>query len=383
MLQTLQRRRVRRIREQVYSQIRALVSANHSRVGQKLPTSRELADQFSVSLATAQAALQMLQKEGLVSCEVGRGTYVRRTLDPAEADSADRRTIPAIAVLTGPVTGKLPLDQPGKDWTAGICFGIQHGLAEEGYALQLHSLRDDQQAMSVAERKLAKFVDALSGVVVFPVPGVNRLLEWAEQAGLPWVMINQYDHLATQNFVTADYYGGGVKVGELFARLGRERVLYLNPTTYSYSAVQKLNGMRDGLSAGGASSSHVEVCRCVSYFTADGFESTSKYLREATRPPQAIFTTGDLLALGAIKACQERGLRVPEDVAVVGSTGIEAAEHSSPTLTTVKLPMIEMGIEAARMLLRLIGKREKQSPGKILPVELVQRGSTPSVDAAT
>jgi len=376
MVPRLEKPNVSPIRSRLYDSLKDLVRADRCQVGQKLPTSRELAAHFDVSLATAQAAVRMLEKDGFVSCEVGRGTYVRRTLEPSEAPQRTANGIPTIGVLTG-LSRESDLEQPARAWSASIVFGIQQGLMEQGYGLHMIPFEAEIESLSVAEKKLSKLSSALAGLISFPIDQEDELLSLADRLGLPWVTINQYNHLSTRNYVTADYYGGGVEVGKLFARLGLERILFLREKHYSYSGLQKENGLRDGLSASGISPNHVEVRVAKDYLVRDGYEETLRFLDEAKRPPQGIFTTGDLLALGAIKTCQEHGLRVPGEVAVVGSTGIEAGEHSNPTLTTVRQPMGEMGIEAANMLLSLIRKKESHTAGKILPVQLVQRGSTP------
>ncbi len=378
MLAQLDRPNVLPMRDQIYQKLKELVRADRCQVGEKLPTSRALAEHFEVSLATAQAALRLLEKDGLVSCEVGRGTYVRRTLPASRADEMRRPTIPTIAVLTV-AHETFDLLHPQTDWTAGILYGIQQGLAEDHYALHMIPFFHPDKPLTHNLPRLRKIAPALAGLVTFPFPGLDRFFASLDALDLPWITINQFNHLCTSNFVTADYYGGSVEVGRLFGALGLKRVVFLTQDVSSYSGVQKENGLRDGLSACHVPLNEVEVCFADGYLVEHGYHALLRHLRQSKQPPQAIYTTGDLLALGAIKACQERGLRVPEDVAVVGSTGIEAGEHSSPTLSTVQLPMIEMGVEAARMLLALIRRKEKHVAGKIIPARLVQRGSTPTL----
>ena len=373
-------RRVRPVREQVYAQIRAMASPEHAKVGQKMPSFRELARQLDVSISTVQEALRMMQEEGLVSCVVGRGTFVSRTLTPSEViSSQDRSTIPTVAVLVGPlakISNSFRSIEEG--WGTTIGLSMQQELTVEGYAIRLTPVDCREGQVKVAEQQLEHLAEAISGVVAFPTPGVEDLRPWAERAGLPWVSINQPNSLVTHNFVSADYYGGGFKVGRLFARWERTNVLYLRSRCPSTSDQQKLHGLRAGMEAEGGSSSRVEVIECDGVHVDDGIKGTREYLRTARVRPQAIFSHGDYLSLGAMKACQEQGLRVPEEVAVVGSTGLEVGEHSTPTLTMMRPPIVEMGVEAARMLIALIRGKTKTIPGKILPVDLVERGSTPS-----
>ena len=85
----------------------------------------------------------------------------------------------------------------------------------------------------------------------------------------------------------------------------------------------------------------------------------------------------DLIALGVLRAMRARGLRCPEDLSVVGFNDMPFAEDFAPPLTTVRVPTHELGVAAARLLLRAIADRDEQEADTVLlPVSLVVRGST-------
>jgi DNA-binding LacI/PurR family transcriptional regulator len=100
-------------------------------------------------------------------------------------------------------------------------------------------------------------------------------------------------------------------------------------------------------------------------------------LLEKTRKFTAIFCFNDIAAIGAIRALKDAGLRVPEDVSVVGFDDIQSAAYSTPSLTTVRQPLFEMGQRGAQILLERIANREAPYPTKIVMApELVVREST-------
>jgi LacI family transcriptional regulator len=100
-------------------------------------------------------------------------------------------------------------------------------------------------------------------------------------------------------------------------------------------------------------------------------------LLEKTRDFTAIFCFNDIAAIGAIRALKEAGLTVPGDVSVVGFDDIQSAAYSTPSLTTVRQPLLEMGKRGAQVLLDRIANREKQYPAEIVMApELVVREST-------
>jgi len=94
------------------------------------------------------------------------------------------------------------------------------------------------------------------------------------------------------------------------------------------------------------------------------------------RGPTAVIASNDLIALGALRALRDHGLRCPDDVSVVGFNDIEFAQDFTPPLTTVRVPMHDMGTEAARTLLEIISSGQREREALRLPVSLIVRGST-------
>jgi len=100
-------------------------------------------------------------------------------------------------------------------------------------------------------------------------------------------------------------------------------------------------------------------------------------LLERTRDFSAIFCFNDIAAIGAIRALKDVGLSVPGDVSVVGFDDIQSAAYSTPSLTTVRQPLFEMGQRGAQILLERITNKEKEFPAEIVVApELVVREST-------
>ena len=108
-----------------------------------------------------------------------------------------------------------------------------------------------------------------------------------------------------------------------------------------------------------------------------GYEVTRQLLARQ-EPFTALFAFNDISAIGAIRALREAGLRVPEDVSVVGFDDIQSAAFQNPALTTVRQPLREMGVLAAETLLRRINAPARSPYPKIITVEpeLIVRAST-------
>jgi LacI family transcriptional regulator len=102
----------------------------------------------------------------------------------------------------------------------------------------------------------------------------------------------------------------------------------------------------------------------------------AKKLLARERPFTALFAYNDISAIGSIRALQEAGLRVPEDVSVVGFDDIRIAVHNNPTLTTVRQPLEKMGETAARTLLERLDDQKPWIPKIVIEPEFVVRDST-------
>ena len=110
------------------------------------------------------------------------------------------------------------------------------------------------------------------------------------------------------------------------------------------------------------------------FLTSAGAEG-ARMLLALDQPPTAIFAISDLPAIGAMCAVQQTGLRVPQDVAIVGFNDIPVAAFVNPSLTTVAAPAYEMGLEAMKMLQNLISGKQPHQKNILLPISLVIRQS--------
>jgi LacI family transcriptional regulator len=98
-------------------------------------------------------------------------------------------------------------------------------------------------------------------------------------------------------------------------------------------------------------------------------------LLDLDRPPTAIFAFNDEMAIGTLRAAHERGLRVPEDLSIVGFDDVERAQLVSPQLTTVRQPLAEMGRMAVSLLLRLLDSQRLEALRVELATRLLVRAS--------
>jgi LacI family transcriptional regulator len=161
---------------------------------------------------------------------------------------------------------------------------------------------------------------------------------------------------------------------EHLLRLGHRRIGFIAGPRQLLCSRARLDGYRAGLDAAGVEL-RPEYVRPGNFYHEAGFEGGAALL-DLPEPPTAIFASSDQMALGVYEAVRLRGLRVPDDISVVGFDDLPEARWSSPPLTTVRQPLAEMGLLAARTVLRLARGEELESPRIELATELVVRDST-------
>lgn len=342
-------------------------------VGAPLPSTRELAREHKVSANTVHGVLRELAAQGLVDLQPRRGRFVRSN-GPGLAPRS--RAALQIGVIR-PVDADPPPEDENR-WSYNIIWAMEDVFVTEGLRLALVGYPASEPNWP---ERLLEQVDArrneFAGIVCFASPGMERVVNHLEARGIPWVSINRLDERRTENYVTADNVGAGRLVGSLFAGLGFDRVTLLGSRGPTHgSCFEKLTGLLQSYIIHGVPLSGIEVVECEDGDEHMAGQVMQRHLRErGSAHPQAIFCAGDFIAIGAMRACQEAGLSVPEDVSVVGSTGTQVGAYTQPALTTVAQPMTEMGRRAALMLYRMIRERSRQVPGERIGCRLILRSS--------
>jgi LacI family transcriptional regulator len=167
---------------------------------------------------------------------------------------------------------------------------------------------------------------------------------------VPSVLLNCYasDH-ALSSVVPAEVAGGHTAT-EYLLEAGHRRIGFVNGETWQDAAKDRLKGYRQALATADLLYDE-RLVRDGDWSSGKGFELTLSLMTEPN-PPTAIFCANDLMAIGAIEAIKQLGLRVPEDVSVMGYDDQEIARHTHPALTTVVLPNYDLGRWAVETLLQ-------------------------------
>jgi LacI family transcriptional regulator len=174
--------------------------------------------------------------------------------------------------------------------------------------------------------------------------------------------------------IGATNWAGGMSATEHLLSLGHRRIGFIAGPKQLLCSRARLDGYRAALDAAGVPLDEALV-QPGDFYTEAGFAGGRRLL-ELPDPPTAVFAASDQMAFGVYEAVRRRGLRVPEDVSVVGFDDLPESRWASPPLTTVRQPLVQMGLVAARTVLRMSRGEQIETPRVELATELVTRDSS-------
>ena len=353
-------------------QFRQKIETGEWAVGKRLPTTRALAAELRVSINTVQNAFRHLEAHDLVERRPRLGGYVKNR--PSRAGAGANAAPLRKATVLG-VVSRFAEAPDADDFGHNIMRGASRAASDGGFHLGVYSFSyDDPDPV----RALLTTIDSVSpgtlgGVLVFPSRPILGLLPELDRRGIPWVTVNRPDHLATHNFVTFDAFGGSRLIGRCFARAGIDRAVVLSDNFGpGKSTADKYFGFLQGFIEGGMPSRNVDYIDCNGYQEAAGCARLREHV-EQYGAPRGVYASGDFLALGAVRLAREMGLKIPEQLAIVGSTGLHVAAYSSPPLSVLAVPMEQMGAQGAQMLIQMAREGERRSEGRVVPATLLMR----------
>ncbi|MFI9152325.1 LacI family DNA-binding transcriptional regulator [Streptomyces sp. NPDC053367] len=262
------------------------------------------------------------------------------------------------------------LDSP---WAVEIIRGVEEVAHEAGVGTVVSAIHDRAGAARQWMTNLrARPSDGVILVTSALEPGIHDELG---RLGVPLVVIDPAGSPAGEApTVGATNWTGGMAATEHLLQLGHRRIGFIEGPPRLLCSRARLDGYRAALDVAAVA---VDNALTVpgDFYHESGFAGAERLL-DLDEPPTAIFAASDQMALGAMEALRRRGLRVPEDMSIVGFDDLPEVRWCAPPLTTVRQPLSDMGKLAARMLLDLARGVEPASPRVELATELVVRAST-------
>jgi len=254
-----------------------------------------------------------------------------------------------------------------------VARGVQDVMDREGYAVVFANSdwHGEREKMFLQMARRGRF----DGIVINPVKVTNAELLATD---IPTVLVGSNDEYPDFDTVGSDSYGGTQLALQHLFSLGHRRIGLIRGQSFHRSRRSRLAGYLDFLR-------EHDIPLDERLIVDVPFERTAgsramQQLLALSQPPSAVFTANDILAIGALQAAHEAGLRVPQELSIVGMDDIFAASTTMPPLTTIMKPKFQNGQKAARFLLDRIRDQGPEQPRRhISPCHLQKRGSTAPV----
>lgn len=362
---------------QLLNQLRQLIVSGRWQPGDRIPSEPQLARHLEISRTTVRIALQNAELEGLIKRAAGRGTFV-----------SYQREFNGNTRLIGYVTRSFHTDIHRV-----LLSSAETELRSAGYRVVFSNATDHDEEVAVLERLLD---DQIAGLLLWPNANATAaqqdILQHYQALGIPIVFIDRYVNGIAADFVASDNFGGTTALLEHLVALGHRHIVYLRSNIKNLFPVEERQRAYEAV----ARAHHLtryEVWRINSPQQTE-FIETDIYqlfdeesaalagqmvaLLERTAPrPTAIACVNDALAIITVRAIQQMGLSVPDDVSVVGFDDISLAAYMGVPLTTVAQDAHAIGQVAAQMLLdRLSGSATGDPRQRVVPTRLQVRQST-------
>jgi LacI family transcriptional regulator/LacI family repressor for deo operon, udp, cdd, tsx, nupC, and nupG len=258
-----------------------------------------------------------------------------------------------------------------------VVRGIEETAQQERMSVFLSvSYNDPEREMAAIETFHRRRVD---GIISAAAQISGRYTERLARTRIPTVLINQQAEPATDllhSVEVDDYSGARLAVSHLIG-LGHRRIGYIGAGNRPRSNRRRLAGYRDALESARlqAEDCWVRIAASTHRFHTEDVADGHALLRELLQADiTAVFCYNDMIAIGALLACGESSIRVPERLSVIGFDDIDMSQYVTPRLSSIRQPSLQLGRLAMRTLLDLLNDRPVQN--HVLPTELVVRAST-------
>lgn len=314
--------------------------------------SRVLNDKDDVAADTYDRVQQVIGELGYASSLAARGMRSRRTN----------------------VIG-LIMPDVADPYSITVMQGVNRAIAQLDYDLIIYTSGDTRK--NSAADKEAYYVSLLNGNVADGVIVVTpAATNFSTDA--PVVAIDPNNESPACPAIISTNHEGALQAMEHLVNLGHRRIGFITGRLELVSASRRLQGYKDVLAANRITYDE-DLVEISDYTTETAVECTHRLL-SLDKPPTAIFASNDMSAMGVYEAAAEAGVRIPEDLSVVGFDNLRESKFLSPTLTTVDQFLLEMGSVAVEMIVKLINGEDLESNLHKFQTKLVVRNSCRSLE---
>jgi len=329
-----------------------------------MPTIRDVAERAGVAPITVS---RVINNSGYVSEE----TRARVEAAIAELQYVPNSLARSLRFKRTDTLALVLTDITNPFWTT-VARGVEDAASSQGFNVILCNTDESEEKQEeYLNVLLQKRVD---GFLLVPARSTPEPIWQIQSQGVPVVVLDRRIPDVQVDIVRGDSEGGAYELTRLLISMGHRRIAMLAGPKEVSTAADRVAGYRRALREAGLPED-LELAYYGEYTQEGGYHLAQRALA-ATPPPTALFAANNFIAIGALRALREAGLRVPDDVSLVSFDEIPPAFAIDPFLTVVCQPAYEMGQEATKLLLSRLSEEESGEPREIvLPVKVIVRKS--------
>jgi GntR family transcriptional regulator, arabinose operon transcriptional repressor len=336
--------------------VREAIDSGVFRPGEQMPSTKELSEQLEVSLVTAHRALQELVSAGVLQRTQGKGTFVH------DRYSKDR-------IIS--------------DCRLGLVLNKDASLADFYHGQILEGVRQAAQNLSVdlILLRYGEDVRRECNGFLYMSPQPEELAAFAQRSGrkLPMLVVGSASPAKAAPAIEVDNADLARQAVNYLAGLGHTRIGYVGGTVELSNNRERLEGFLEACKTLNLSAAEQHVLKASGWRLDENDQATLVRMLSGAGRPTAVFAAGYYLALNVYSAAASVGLRIPEDLSVVGVDDPPSAAHLSPPLSTLREPLAQVGLAAVTAVYEFLRQENGALAGKVLKGELVVRKSAGAV----
>lgn len=348
----------------VYQDLLNKILADVFPINSMLPSEKELGNMYSVERTTVRKALDLLVKDGIIEKHPGVGAEIIRKKKVVTENSNNIKNDTVLFFLAKTKNNQDRLTQP---FYASLFYYIEKDLKDQGYKTIYSTLSPDDDIKEI----LKKYTYA--GIIFASYGILKKHINFVASANIPFVVVNS--DYADGLSIIPDNFSGGYKAAKHLIELGHKKIGTLRGLNQDKSCCDRLLGFKAALEENNIEYNE-EFERSTNWESETGYTNMRDMLIHNKELPTAIFSFNDAVAMGALRAVNEMGLNVPDDISIIGFDNILQSEYVFPQLSTIDTNVRIISKTTVLSLYSKIKKFEIPNIKMVIPVTLVVRGST-------
>ncbi len=377
MLETTKKRKGL-VSQRILVVLKTRIEDGQYRLGTWLPTERELSAEFDADRSAVRTALADLAESGLIEREPGKRprVAVSQIMDSRfEARKAQNASTRTIAL----VLPQHESDHASREIMRGLNDVLRAQKSQYRLLIFDINLRSAPRRVLEQEAQSAIVADEIAGAVVWPTLEQDSGTVWKRlsHGGHPIVFVDRFDTAEPIDYVGVDNYAAAKEVVEYLMGLGHRRIAHLTNDESVSSVLERSAGYRDALRTVGITGE--QTVPWVVTMGFDGAKQIEDFITSclsSSDAPTAVFAVNDFLAHRLIAHLEARGIRIPEQLSVVGFDDDDRFSPRPALLTTVRQPFERIGQRAAALLLQRLNSPEmipNLFQHVLMPTSLIER----------